>query len=560
MNKKPFAFNLLFFVSSVLLAQSTNIPLSKDYYHLLDRYEILYGRFAPQFHSMVKPIQRQNVAAFADTLLDEGLAKKSKTDNFNLQYLSMDNWMWSTQNFNDSKKPILKIFYRKKSDFYHVDIKNFDFHINPVLYLSVGTESASKTTTYTNTRGIEMRGNIAKKLGFYTYMTTTQATYPLYIREWIAKTGAVPGEGFWKSFKGNGVDYFTARAYISFDLIKKYLNAQFGFDRNFMGVGYRSMTLSDFSPGYTFLKFNTKIWRINYTNIFAQVIADAPGNSNGSIGGAYPVKFMASHHLSFNIAKNLNIGFNELVIIGDSTGSQFDIGYLNPIIFYRAIEHQRGSKDNVVVSMDFTWNFAHHFSFYGQLTFDEFILSEIKNGDGWWGNKYGGQAGFKYINVFGLSNLDVQMEFNVARPYTYAHLDVYTNVAHYKQPLVHPFGANFKEFVGIIRYQPIGRLNITAQLNFARYGEDTVNSNWGKDIMKSYNTREQDYNNKIGQGIGTHLFYSDLTMTYQLAHNMFFDLRYIYRKLDSQQAGKDSKTNWYSLSMRWNIAKTIHDF
>ncbi len=564
MNKKmnkAFLFLIIFLsVSGGLLAQSTNVPLDKDYYHLIERYEVLYGKFAPQFHAMVKPIQRQYIAAFTDSLLDGQLKNPSKTDMFNLRYLSNDNWIWSKHNFNESKKPIFKIFYRKKSDLYHVDIKDFDLHVNPVLYLSGGKESGNDVTTYTNTRGLELRGNIAKKIGFYSYITTTQATYPLYVRKWIGKNTVVPGEGFWKSFKEHGVDYYTARAYISFDLLKNYINTQFGYDNGFRGTGYRSMELSDFSPGYTFLKFNTKVWRINYTNVFAQIVADAYGNSGGSLGGSYPVKFMASHHLSFNITDNLNIGFNETVIIGDSTGSAFDIGYLNPIIFYRALEHQRGSQNNVIVNMDFKWNFARHFSIYGQLTLDEFILNEIKSGNGWWGNKWGGQAGIKYINAFGLHNLDLQMEYNVVRPYTFSHLDVFNNVAHYRQPLVHPLGANFKELIGIIRYQPTGRLTLRAQLNYARYGEDTLSSNWGKNVMLSYTTREQDYDNKIGQGVDTKLLYGDLILTYQLVHNMFFDLRYVYRKLSSELAEKNSLTNWYSLSMRWNIARTIHDF
>jgi hypothetical protein len=294
--------------------------------------------------------------------------------------------------------------------------------------------------------------------------------------------------------------------------------------------------------------------------LYAQLIADALVGGTGNIGGKYPAKYMASHHLSFNIGKKVNIGFSELVIMGDSVDSQFELAYLNPIIFYRALEHQRGSKNNVVVGMDFTWIIGHHFSIYGQMSLDEFYLKEVMSGNGWWGNKFAGQAGIKYINAFGLSNLDLQMEFNAARPYTYAHTDVFTNVAHYRQPMVHPLGANFKELIGIIRYQPIGRLTMTYQLNVAKYGEDTLNSNWGKNVMKSYTTREQDYDNKIGQGVGTKLVYSDFTITYQLAHNMFFDLRYVYRKLNSALDKYDSKTNWYSLSMRWNIAKTIHDF
>ena len=107
----------------------------------------------------------------------------------------------------------------------------------------------------------------------------------------------------------------------------------------------------------------------------------------------------------------------------------------------------------------------------------------------------------------------------------------------------------------------MNRLFITAQLNFANYGEDEDEAtNWGGDVMKSYNTRVQEYDNKIGQGIDTKLLYGDLTFTYMWKHNLFFDLRGIYRKLDSAMEERSSNTNYLSVAMRWNIAKKLHDF
>ena len=557
--------SLLFFLLVLpiqLFAQSANIPINRDYYHLIDRYEIMSGKFSQNFHSHVKPFQRAHVGGFIDSLYNNEsfMNDLNKRDYFNLQYLANDNWEWSASDSSDSKKPFLKYIYRKKPDFFNVDDGDFDLHISPVLYFSGGKESESDITTYINTRGVDIRGSISKRLGFYSFLSTTQAVYPNYVREWTAQNGVVPGEGFWKDFKENGVDYFTASGYVSFELVKKYVNAQFGYDKTMTGAGHRSFVVSDFAPGYTYLKFSTKIWRINYTNLFAQGIANQEYGSTGSIASKYPKKFFASHHLSIDITDKINLGLFESVVIGDSTET-FNISYLNPIIFYRALEHQGGSSENVIVGMDAKWNIGHSISLYGQLVLDEFYLKEIKAGDGWWANKFAGQLGMKYINTFGIDNLDLQLEYNVARPYMHAHQDIYTNYAHYRQPLGHVLGGNFNEVVGILRYQPINRLFITAQLNMANYGDDeTEDNNWGRDVMKSYNTREQEYGNEIGQGVSTGLLYGDLVLTYMWKHNLFFDLRGVYRKLDSQLDELDSKTSYLSGSMRWNIGRKIHDF
>lgn len=539
--------------------QSVNIPLNRDYYHLIERYEILNGAFIPRIHTTVKPFQRQFVAEFADHLIDSG-TNWSRSDRFNLEYLSADSWEWSRHNHADSKKPFWKIFYRKKPDMLHVEEQDFDLHVNPVLHLSAGRESASDVTTYINTRGVELRGMIARRLGFYSYAATTQAAFPLYVREKIAREGVVPNEGFWKKFKDYGVDYFTARGYLSFDVVRNYVNAQMGFDRFSQGTGNRSLYLSDYAPGYTFLRFNTNIWRIQYTNLFAQARADAFSSAGGSLQGPYPDKFVASHHLSINITDNLNIGLSEMVVAGDSVSGWFDISYLNPIIFYRALEHQGGSSENVLVGMDIRWNFLKRFSFYGQLMLDEFVLDQIRSGNGWWANKYGLQTVLKYIDAFGLKNLDLHAEYNVIRPYTYTHTSEFTNYAHYRQPLAHALGANLREFIASVRYQPLPRLTLAAQICLAGYGEDTVNSNWGKNVMKSYLTRQQEYGNAIGQGVGVDLDYIDLLMSYQVRHNVFLDLRLVRRATESRNAGFVRNTSYFSGSFRWNIPRLTHDF
>ena len=547
-----------------LMAQSTYAPLNEDYYHRIDRYEIKTGRILPQIHTAVKPYKRSAIAAYVDTLAEQGFFP-SRVDQFNAEYLRNDNWEFARPETNDSRKPILKAFYRKKSDLYHVDEDAFDLHINPVLYLGYGDDSRRDDGLLVNTRGVEIRGMVDKKVGFYSYLTDNQAVLPSYVWDQMGQYPVIPHEGFWKEYKqGKGVDFLQARGYITFEATR-HINLQFGHDRLFVGNGYRSLIFSDFAPPAWFIKGNVKVWKINYLFVVNQMTADVNGNLGGlkDTKGGYPNKFNALHHLSINIGKKLNIGVFEAVVFSadDSTGTDhFRLDYLNPIIFYRAIEQQNGSTDNVLLGFDFKWNAVRKLSFYGQVLLDEFVLDNIKDGNGWWANKFAVQGGAKYIDAFGVPNLDLQGEINIIRPYTYAHTSNYGNYSSYKQPIAHPLGANLTEVVGILRYQPLPRLNVVGKLVLTQTGRDTTGVNWGGDILKNSQTLQQTYNNKIGQGISNDIIFGSLSLSWMLKHNLFIDANLIVRKSKSPVSFYDNNTTISSLALRWNIPKRLYEF
>ncbi len=560
-----------------VIGQSANIPLNKDYYHLIDRYEIKSGQLSDYFHTSIKPIQRKHVAQFVDSFyLSESYLQLNQTDKDNLRYLADDNWEWSENEENESKKPFLKKLYRKTSDFYHVATKSFDLHVNPVLYLSGGSARDEEFTPYVNTRGGEIRGMIDKKIGFYTFLGENQVQYPAYARNWINDTVyqrySIPDEGFWKRTGDVGYDFFTARGYVSFNATE-HVNLQLGFDELFAGNGHRSMILSDYGNAYSYLKIDVNVWKIRYTSLTAEMKSNHRASPGGSRSDTrFPNKFMVYHHLSINIGKSLNVGLFEIVNFGNDEPDEdivpINLGYLNPIIFFRAIEQNEGSPDNAILGADFKWNFLNHFSIYGQIVLDEFKLDNVTAGTGWWANKFGYQFGVKYIDAFGLQNLDLQAEANIARPYTYSHFTQRTNHTHFNLPLAHPYGANFTEFIGIARFQPIAKLRFTGQLMLTNYGADinTV-SNYGNDIRKSSNERLDpagvrlgDFGNELGQGLETTVFYSDFTASYQLKHNFFIDLKAVIRTLDSANDLLDHNSAVGSLSVRWNIAPRNLEF
>jgi hypothetical protein len=563
MNIKLCAFIFCSFPIS-MLAQSSYAPLNEDYYHWIDRYEIKAGRVMPQIPTAVKPYKRSAIAAYIDSLSARGIFS-SKTDEFNAEYFRNDNWEFSRPTTDDSKKPILKAFYRKQSDLYHVDEEAFDLHVNPVLYLGYGNDSRRDDALMVNTRGIEIRGMVDKKVGFYSYLTDNQAVLPSYVWDQMGQYPVIPHEGFWKEYKeGKGVDFLQARGYITFEATR-HINMQFGHDRFFVGNGYRSLIFSDFAPPAWFIKGNVNVWKINYLFLVNQMTADVVGNLGGlrDTPGGYPNKFNALHHLSINIGKKLNIGVFEAVVFSsdDSTGvDHFRLDYLNPIIFYRAIEQQNGSTDNVLLGFDFKWNAARKISFYGQILLDEFVLENITDGNGWWANKFAVQGGAKYVDAFGVSNLDLQGEVNIIRPYTYSHTSNYGSYSSYEQPIAHPLGANLTELVGIVRYQPLPRLNVVGKLVLTQTGRDTTGVNWGGDILKNSATHQQNYDNKIGQGISNDIIFGSLSLSWMLKHNLYIDANVILRKSDSPLSMFNNNTTITSLALRWNIPKRLYEF
>ena len=105
-----------FLVSIPGWAQSTNAPLNKDYYHLLDRVEILGGELAPAYHSAIKPYTRRAIAALLDSAQGNATGK-GRSEEFNREYLAQDNWHWASPIDSLNNRPIWNTVYTYRSDF-----------------------------------------------------------------------------------------------------------------------------------------------------------------------------------------------------------------------------------------------------------------------------------------------------------------------------------------------------------------------------------------------------------------------------------------------------------
>lgn len=540
-------FLLNIFCSSIVLGQHTNLPLG--YSSNSDLNELIYNK-NDEFHTSFRPLIKSKLFFSLDSI------KKNNIVNY-------DSW-----------------FLRKIFNEHLFEMKNEDFElfVSPAINFLLGKELIEDQNLFTNTRGFIVESNLGDNLSFSSSFFENQSIFPNYLHSYIKQNKVVPGQGYARNFKENGFDYAMASGYVSYRS-DKFFSVQFGHGKHFIGDGYRSLFLSDNSFNYPYLMIQTDLGKIQYTNLYAEFMDINYFRTHGSddkdqIG--YPKKYMSSHHLSYNLSSKFNISLYESVIwrMNHAPGSRgFDVNYLNPISLLRPIEFSLNSPDNVLIGISSKYIFNKSY-LYSQFIVDEFSIEDLKKNNGFWGNKYGYQLGFKKFNSLNINNLTFQVEYNYVRPYTYAHHNPQQNYAHYNQPLAHPLGANFSEMLFILHYK-IQKFEILAKYVSAQYGGKIINdpTSYGNDLFYSTGNyaeendlvnmgsgRPSDFGIEMYQGNHSFVKYLNLSSSYVVnpLTNLKISLSYTLRnfKNDNEQ----TSTSFISFGLMTDLFNNYYDF
>ncbi len=540
-------FLLNIFCSSVVLGQHTNLPLGYSFNSDLN--ELIYDN-SDEFHTSFKPLIKSKLFFSLDSI------KKNNIVNY-------DSWF------------LRKIF---NEHLFELKNKDFELFVSPAMNFSFGRELDEDQNLLTNTRGFLVESNLGDNLSFSSSFFENQSIFPNYLYSYIKQNKVVPGQGYARTFKENGFDYAMASGYVSYRS-DKFFSVQFGHGKHFIGDGYRSLFLSDNSFNYPYLMIQTDLGKIQYTNLYAEFMDINYFRTHGSDNKdqmGYPKKYMSSHHLSYNLSSKFNISLYESVIwrMNHAPGSRgFDVNYLNPISLLRPIEFSLNSPDNVLIGISSKYTFNKSY-LYSQLIVDEFSLEDLKKNNGFWGNKYGYQIGFKKFNSLSINNLTFQVEYNYVRPYTYAHHNPQQNYAHYNQPLAHPLGANFSEMLFILHYK-IQKLEILARYVSAQYGGKIINdpTSYGNDLFYSTGNyaeendlvnmgsgRPSDFGIEMYQGNHSFVKYLNFSSSYVInpLTNLKISLSYTLRNFKNDH--EQINTSFISFGLITDLFNNYYDF
>lgn len=545
-----FSCPLLSYSQSLYLQQGTKSQPFMERLEIIEQINPDLNIYTPS--SIPRELAVQ-IAGLEDSSSGNPAIKLSRVDQKNLLSFLRNNAEYVTWDLR--RKHIL---YRNWANFFEINKDNFYLNLNPVGIAQITSESDNEDPVYHVAGGASLRGLVARKVGFYGYFTKHAESAPLFVRERVDQDNAVPGAGHFYTYKKRrGYVYYDVRAGINVNA-SKHFNAELAFDRNFIGNGYRSLLLSDYGYNYLHLKTNIYIWKFKYQHIYAS-LANPFVTRSSPEKWPYGNKMMFMHHLSINATKWLNVGIYQSLITDEDNKWH----YANPVMFFPRTRYQKNHPaDKDVAGIDFKANVAKRAQVYGQFLFDNFRLKKVTGDKSWWNNRYGYQVGVKYIDVFGVKNLDVQVERNMIRPYTYSASDSFGSYSHYNQPLAHPLGANFREWIGIVRYQPHRRLTLYARAIFWVQGFDTTRpENFGSNILKPFKSRPYDYGVNVGNGHKGNGMNTQLQLSYEMAENVFLDASVLLRKISLEnKIIPDKNITLLSAGIRMNIFRRDYDF
>ncbi|MCX7987711.1 MAG: hypothetical protein N2662_12310 [Bacteroidales bacterium] len=314
----------------------------------------------------------------------------------------------------------------------------------------------------------------------------------------------------------------------------KYIQLNGGYGKKHWGDGYRSLWLSDYSAYYPYVQLKVNFWRIEYHILWAY-LRDIDTQAKNT---TFLDKYGVFHFFDFKPSSRLSFGFFESIIWWSNdanTHRGIDPSYLNPVIFFRPVEYAMHSPDNANLGLHGTLRLWKKTILYQQLFIDDLSIKKIIDQPQWWGNKYGILAGVKFYQLMGIPGLYVQIEYSRVRPFTYSHSSSALNYGTNYQPLGHPLGANFYEYLTVLRYRK-GSWSILSKCSWAVQGRDTSTfKNIGQNIYRSYLQRST-INNEAPflQGQKHHLFFGELRIYRSLSQKFplkgFIGTHYTYDK------------------------------
>ena len=519
----------------------------------------------------VLPFTHQNYALFDKNINEIGIETHTSVKPYTANEVS---YFFNLDTYNKSLFKNKTSWWGRKfwnENMVEIHDEDFSLILNPIADVRLGKDTQSDLNyTYQNTRGINVVGTIGKQVSFSATIFENQGRFADYYNQYaesIKPSGGnpamIPGIGIAKEFDSQAYDFMSADANISYTP-SKFFNFQMGYGRNFIGDGYRSLLMSDGASPYPYFKINTTFWKLKYTNIYTS-LKDV--NDYATLEKTYGSKYIASHYLSLNLTKRLNIGLFESVVWANTNNRGFDANFIVPIIFYRSVEFNSASKTgNALMGATAKYKFTNKIYAYGQFILDEFSINDMTKMNQSWKNKNGYQLGFKYFDAFSVKNLTLQAEYNQIRPYVYSHSSPLTNYGHNNQSIGHNWGANFRELIGIARYT-YNRWFAEGKLIFGERGLDKNNLNYGGNIYLDYDeNRPYDTSVAVAQGAKITQLNAELQIGYIInpSANLKLFTHLMYRNLSSDYSlatlNQTPTTTWFSVGLRSDLFNWYFDY
>jgi hypothetical protein len=526
-------------------AQTVSLPLTHPAYDALERWEV-QGFISGVFNG-TRPFSRQEMADHISKVWQyykKSPEKFSRTDLTELYYLTLEfrEELEHLKNFEPSQsyqqwRPRLYYLMRMKPFKYlnpylytnnrnlvTIIHKEFKFYADPILSYSIQEKADQEQGKYQFTRisnGFLFYGFLGPYFGFYFNLTDNHATDERY------RGNRLPFEVWQES----GWPYLTSRNNGDFDFDEniatvnftyKYFTLIYGREYNQWGVGHHgNPLLSTNAPVYDQLKFIIRYWRFKFTHLTAFLQYISPEGRISMKSQPAIDQYWSGNRLELYLGKGVQLGLSEGVVYGNRS---LQPGYLNPLSFYKSVEHYYGDRDNGVLGVDVAWRIFNGMKVYGEWFIDD--ITTTKLGSKWYGNKFAYQLGTFLVNPLFLKDCDILAEYIRIKPYVYSHsVTDYNKYKHYDTILGHFIGPNSDDLYLRFRKRFSKFLMVGLEYETYRHGSNPEDRNVGGDPDRPWqegDSREVTFLDGIQHSQQVYGF----LLHYEFIRNLFAEFHY----------------------------------
>lgn len=520
-----------------------NVPIGNQVYEFLDRMGVKGA--LPLYSNTMIPLSREEVAG----LLKHIDANKDRLTTAEQEYLTKfkQEFMREIDPSSENASVLFRdgfagIFSDKEKYLYsYADstVTTYLEFLGSLEHRRISGDSFGATHASLEQHGGRIRGTIKNRLGYF-----LQATNGTLYGD---RAFALSDPRLRSNVKFNDLNspYFDfTEAYLRADL--NWFNFELGREYAQVGTGYADrLLLGDNAPAFDFIKLDARYKSVRFLFMHASILQDQspgrgliqqePGNSN---------KYFTLHRVQVSLFDKLNVGASEMTVYQRYSP---EFAYLNPIIFYKSVEHSLRDRDNSFLSFDLELFPIANYKVYGAWLIDDIDFSKI--GTGWWGNEFGWQGGVYTTDVAGLSNLDALVEYVRLEPYVYSNRVSGNDYTHSGVSLGSRLQPNSDEWTVQLSYRPMKSLRTWLSYSGGRHGENVYDvsgqliKNVGGDVLQGHRSVDSD----VATFLDGNLVKSQTVQARAILEpitNFFVSGIYEYRKSDVGMGGTSASDNY----------------
>jgi hypothetical protein len=539
---------LILLPAAHLLAQVENVPVNNQVYDFLNRMGV--KGILPLYSNAMIPLSRRDVADFLLGVSSRRDELNPAENDFLRKFLrefaheinpSEDD---ATVLFRDGFNGFLSEKEKYVYTYSDSSVSLFVDFIGDLEYRRSTGDSYGGTHVSYEEHGGRVRGTIKNRFGYFLQGTdgTEFGDKAFALADPRLRGNAKLG------FPGSTNFDFTD-AYLRADV--NWFNIEFGKERFLVGTGNDDrLLLSDHAPTFDALRIDAHYKALRFVFIHGSLVQDSAFFPGTLVDEPSRInKYLALHRIQLSLADRFNFGVSEMTIYQRYSP---EFAYLNPINFWKSAEHALGDRDNSFLTFDLEVFPLSGYKIYGTWLIDDIDFSKI--GTGWWGNELAWQGGIYAANVFGIPNLDADIEYTRLEPYVYSNRTSGDDYTHSSISMGNHLDPNSDEWLGELSYRPLSSLRLWASAGRERHGENvTLNGvvvkNVGGSALEGHRSGDSD----VAPFLDGNLVRTDrvrLRAAYEPVTNFFITGAYELREIKRFDSGDTFQDHLLSIQAR----------